>query len=208
MGGSGGDGGISQAQAARQQQIEQGLASINKVFSGFTPQFYQGVQQKTLNALLPQLAQQHQASQQQLGYTLADKGLLHSSTARNSAASLAQQTALNESLVSNQAIQAGRDAQQNVAREKANVTSQLIASGDPTLAQQQALQAASQFQAPSQVAPLGNMFQGWVNTYLAGRLGGLYGGGQTGGQKPLGTYGFQGTTGAPLPVNSTTSPIR
>ncbi len=200
FGGGGVSNDLAAANAARQQAISQGSANIDKVFSQYTPQFYQGVERAQLAALMPQLAQQYQQMNRQLGLGLAQKGLLHSGSAQQLGTSLQKQTALNTSLVQNQAAQASRDLQSQVVREKANVTNQLIASQDPTLASQSALASAASLQAPSQLAPLGNLFQNWAMTYLGNKLNTTYN------QQTPGFGGFGQTQVPPVGASAPSAP--
>jgi sortase (surface protein transpeptidase) len=77
-------------------------------------------------------------------------------------------------MVSNQATQAAQDTQKQVETQKQNLTNQLVVSQDPNLAAQQAVSAAASISAPSITAPIGNLFQGVANTYLANQVGSLY----------------------------------
>lgn len=188
---------LQQQQAARENLIRQGQKDVDKAFSGFTPQFYQQVQKNTLNTLLPQVNEQYKNQQDQLAYGLANRGLLHSSAAGQLGSSLQREGARNTNIVGNQSIAAAQDLQRNVAQQKNQITGQLVASGDPTLAATQAVQSVAGLQAPSILQPLGNLFQGWGQTYLASRLNNIYN--QGGGQG----YQQQRSFSTPLPNNST-----
>lgn len=186
---------LQQQEQERAALIDQGVGRINAAFGGFTPQFYQGVQQNTLASLMPQLMQQYRQAQQQLGTGMAQRGLLQSSAARNARTAMDQQLGLNQIAVGNQAIQSGQDVQKQVATEKANLVNQLQVASNPSLAAQRAVESASSISLPSMVAPLGNMFQDWSRNYLAGSMTQAY---QNPSAKPsiLGAMGF-----APLGKN-------
>lgn len=78
---------------------------------------------------------------------------------------VAQQTVVNQG---NEAV---RDVKSQVQNQKMNLTNQLVTSQDPNLAAQQAIAGASTIHAPSPIAPLGNLFQTFANTYLGYRMG-------------------------------------
>lgn len=174
FGGSDASGAIAQQEKERQGLITQGLTNVNKAFSGFGPDFYNRMQTQYLGSAIPQVQQQFQQQRNQLGFGLANQGLLRSSAAQNLGGSLQQQLAQNLFNVGNQATQAVQGLQKQVGQEKSNVIAQLQQSADPTLAAQQATESASQFAAPSLVQPLGNLFQNWSNIYMANRLGQIY----------------------------------
>src|ERR1035441_1220872 len=73
----------SDMRAQQQQQqaaIQSGMGTINNAFAGFNPQFYQGIESAYKNYATPQLYQQYQPITNQLGYKLANQGLLGSSS--------------------------------------------------------------------------------------------------------------------------------
>jgi hypothetical protein len=175
FGGSDPSGAIQQEQQRKERLIRQGSGQIESAFSGFNPQFYQGLQQNYLASTLPQLARQYQTTQGQLSNTLSNQGLLRSSAARNLGSSLQVQNAQNIGQVGNQATQAVQDLQKQIQQQKSNLLAQLQVSTDPTSTAQQAAGIASQYQAPSLVQPLGNLFQNWSNIYLSNQFGKMYG---------------------------------
>src|SRR6266446_5140324 len=103
MGGSDGSQAIADQEAQRQKLIGQGASRVNQAFSGYTPQFYEGLRQNYLGATLPQVQQQYQQTQGQLSSMLGNQGLIRSSAARNLGSSLQQNLATNLFNTSNQA---------------------------------------------------------------------------------------------------------
>lgn len=185
-GGSAGDE-IERQNKFRLQNIQTGQKQIDRAFTGFDPSFYSGVRQNTLNTLLPQLSDQYKQNRRSLVYGLGSRGLLNSSVARLGATDLERNKALGEITVGNQANEAARQTQQQVEQQKQSLTNQLVVSQDPALAGQQAVSAAASISAPSMVAPLGNLFQTFGNTWLAR---------QTAQQYPQGvSFGFGQNTG-------------
>ncbi len=175
MGGGGSAGAeLEQQEKRRSLAITNGMANINKVFSRFNPRFYQGVKQNTLDTLMPQAARQYRGARKQLGFNLGGKGLLNSSFAREAATDLEASRATAEQSVVGQANESVRDTQRQVQANKIDVTNQLVTSQDPNLAAQQAISASASIHAPSAIAPLGNLFATFANTYLATSLAKTY----------------------------------
>ncbi len=166
---------IAAQQEKRAGLITQGLANINRSFSGFDPQFYERQRQAVLAAQLPQVGDQFRQQQNQLGAALAGQGLLRSSAGANLWGTLQREHAQQQTNVSNQATQAVQNLQGQISQQKGNLISQMEQSADPTLAAQRAVESASGFSAPSLVQPLGNLFNNWASIYLANRIGNMYG---------------------------------
>jgi len=175
MGGNDASKAIQEQEARRSGLIQQGVGSINRAFAGFDPAFYERQRQAVLASQLPQVGQQFLQQRNQLGATLADRGLLRSSASANLGGALTQELAQQQQNVSNQATQAVQGLQGQIGAQKGQLLSQLQQSADPTLAAQRSIEAATQFSSPSLVQPLGNLFQNWANIYLAGQVGKIYG---------------------------------
>ncbi len=190
-----GGGGDASKEIEKQQQqraglIQQGLGYINKSFEGFNPEFYERQRQAVLGVQLPQVGDQFRAQGNQLGYALANKGLLRSSAGAELGGNLQKELAQQQVNVSNQATQAVQGLQQQIGQQKGQLITQLQQSADPTLAAQRAVESASSFSAPSLVQPLGNLFQNWSNIYLANRIGQMY-------QPPGGSTPYRGSISSP-----------
>lgn len=155
----------------QQNAIQQGLTSLNTTFSGFTPQFYNQRSQDYQNYAMPQLNQQFQQNAQGLQNNLANQGILKSSAAQNLSSQLGQQYRLGQQGVVNQGQALSQALQQNVANSQAQLTNQLTQSANPSSVAGQAVNAASQYSAPSAFAPVGNLFSQWGNIYAANSLG-------------------------------------
>ena|SRR5271157_116550 len=163
-----------QQQQQQQAAIQTGMGQINQAFSGFTPQFYQGVQNAYQNYATPQVYQQYQPMQQQLDYRLANQGLMGSGADQFLHQQLGQQLGQAQQQVGNQALQQSRNLQQQVGQEKSNLISQLNTASDPSSVAQQATSMASQFQSPSAFQPLGQLFGNFANMYLANQNANAY----------------------------------
>ena len=157
---------MAQSEANRRALIEEGLVNVERAFSGFTPAFFQNQQGKFLADALPQVGRQFRGAQGQVVTNLANRGLLKSSAASTLGSSLQQQLAQAQRDVGNRALQSVQGLQTDVAGEKSRIIGQLQASADPTAARTQALGAATRFSSPSLIAPVGNLFEGWINQWV------------------------------------------
>jgi len=165
---------MRQQQQQQQQQIQTGLGQINNAFSGFTPQFYQGVQDAYMNYATPQLYQQYQPILGQTNAKLANQGLLGSSSDQYLHQQLGQQMGQAQTQISNQAVQQSGDLQQQVGQEKSNLIGQLETASQPADVAQQATGIASQFTAPSTFAPIGQMLSQFGQMFLGGQQSNMY----------------------------------
>jgi hypothetical protein len=165
---------LAAQEARRTKAIEAGQKNINQAFGGFDDKFYSGVRENTINTLMPQAEGQYRTTRKKLGFSLAGKGLMSSSFGREAATDLEVNRQVAQQSVVNQGNEAVRSVKGQVQAEKANVTAQLIQSQNPNMAAQQAIGAAASIQAPSPIAPLGQLFQSFANTYLGYKVGQTY----------------------------------
>ena len=139
--------------------------------TGFTPAFYQGVQNDYIQAAMPQLAQQQKQAQNSISYGLFNKGLTPGSSAYADAMSqLNQTTGQAEQQVANNAVSAANNTQQNVMNSYQNAINQLYQTGNPSQAAQGAVSQASQLKVPQAFTPIANMFSGLANDYATSLL--------------------------------------
>src|SRR5271157_2565954 len=166
--GSSNAGSLMRQQQQQQMQLQnQAVGQINNAFSGFTPQFYQGIQNAATNYWTPQLYQQYLQNSQGLGYNLANRGLLNSTAAQQGQQQLSGAMNQASNQIGNQAVQASQNLQNQVGQEQANLIGQAESATNPLAKSQGATGAASQFLGPSSFAPLGNMFGQFGNLWLA-----------------------------------------
>lgn len=197
MGCGGNSSGADQLRAQQQQQQQwtnQAVGNINQAFSGFTPQFYQGIGNQYMNWALPQLTNQYQQTGQQLGAKLANQGISKSSGAQNAWNQLQNTNSLNQQQIASQAQQQSNQLRQQVGQEQANLIGQAQTATNPQAIGQQATEAALSFGAPSAFQPLGNMFGNFANLYLANNLANTYNPALLGlyNQQSNPSYGFGG----------------
>lgn len=200
MGGSSAAGDARAQQQSQQQQIEGATNQINQAFSGFNAPFYQQRTQAYENYAEPQLQQQYKGTLQNLYGKLANQGLLNSSAATQEKGALKGELNTQQQGVANQGFAQSQSLQQQIAQEQQNLIGQANAATDPQSVARGALDVAGSFSTPSAFQPLGQLFQGFANTYLGSQLNSAYNpqlnsfllGGQ-GGQKG----GFGANLGAP-----------
>jgi hypothetical protein len=162
---------LSQIQTYNTQQNSN---KINQAFNAFNPGFYNKTQQAYTNYAMPQLGQQQRNMTNQLGYTLAGRGLEHSSAGDQSRNALAAASNQGQMSIGNAAVQQGNMMRQQIAGEKQRLLGQAATSQDPTSVGRQAYDYASQQQAPSFFQPLGDMFGQFANQFLQSQQGNQY----------------------------------
>lgn len=165
---------LERQQVQRQQNIQQGMVDINRVFSGYGPEYYAGIRKATLGTLVPQFEKQYRRARKQTAFGLADRGLRRSSSAIDAGTELEQERGLGRMFLENQAENVVRDTKAQVERQRSTAVSQLISSQDPALAAQQAIAGTATIAAPSMAAPLGQFFNTAATGYLANRIGKTY----------------------------------
>lgn len=178
-GGGGASDDIRSQQERNAELVSGGIHNVDKVFSGFNPEFYKQRQQAYVNYALPTLAGQYQDTSKRLAFAMANRGLLHSSATGQLGSSLNREMQVQKQNIADQGTSLANQLRQQVGQQKSTIIGQLQASANPGLATQQALESASQLSTPSTFQPVGNLLQGWSNTYLASSLANAYGGQQS-----------------------------
>lgn len=163
------------AQQKRQQRAtEQAVAGIDKAFSGFNEPFYNKVTNSYLQFALPELQRQYQRAQGNMTFNLAGQGLGQSSAAQRAAADLSGAQSRAQTQVGQSAVDEANRLRQQIGQERAGLISQAQGAQYPGALTQQALATAATTQAPSTFAPLGQMFSGLGNVWLANRQANMY----------------------------------
>lgn len=164
------DGGAASAEAERQRKIREGESNLDQKFAGFNTDFYNQRTQDYVKAATPDVMKDYRETKNNLTYSLARAGLLKSSSANQRDASLQSKLASNESQIANNAQDWTNRLKADVQTQKGNLTSQLVAGGDPTAVNAQALGATASLRADSPIQPLGNLFQEWSSQYLGNKM--------------------------------------
>jgi len=192
---------MRQQQIQQQKLTDQSVGKINQAFSGFTPQFFQGIQNDYQNYALPQLQNQYQQTQNRLGFKLANQGLLGSSVGQDLYNKLGQAQTQSQQQIASQGLQQSQDMQRQVAQQKAQLIGQAQQATDPLSVGQQAIAIASGFSAPSSFQPIGQAFGNFADLYLANQLRNTYNP-ATAGLMSLGYGGGLGSSTGFLPSTS------
>jgi len=158
------------AERKRQEAIKTGTSDINSAFSGFDPSFYQQRAQAYQNYALPQLSQQYQQNRDQVGYNLANRGLLQSGAAGKQWSDLARTNAQAQQGIADSGIAQAQALQRQVEDARNQQLGFLNQSADPAAARQGAIATAASFQQPSVFAPIANEFQGLAQQYYLSQL--------------------------------------
>lgn len=176
VGGGGGDNGAQQARAdetARQARITAGNAAIDKNFARFGEPFFKSRQQAYVANAAPQLATQYDQTSRNLAYNLARSGLTSSSEASRNVGELQRQFNTGQSQIANAGLDYANQARTNIEQQKAELRSQLNATGDAQAVGNAALNRASvAANQANSFSPIGNLFQDTTgllgNAYRAG----------------------------------------
>ena len=165
----------SELQAARQDVAQQqAIKHINQDFAGFNTPYYQGIQKAYTQWAMPQLQQQYQNANSQLGYKLGNSGMMNSSyaqQAKNALSSNMNQAQIN---VGNQAVDQANQMRQSVGQQRNFLINAALSATQPASVAQEALQTAQQTQGPSSFAPIGNMLNSFANTFLSAQSANMY----------------------------------
>jgi hypothetical protein len=180
--GCGGNKGALEAQqkqqSAQDAAIKGATQQINSAFSGFNPQFYQGVANAYQNYAMPQVQQQYQDTSNRLGFKLANQGLGSSSQARFLGGQLQDTMSNAQTQIGQQAVQQQNQLQQQIGQEKSQLIGQAQVANDPGAIAAQSLGVAQGFQTPSSFAPIGQLFNNFATQYLGNQNQQTYGGNQ------------------------------
>lgn len=170
-----------QQMADLQKRVAAGkLFGGKETSGGFDNAFYDKRKQDYLNFGIPQLAYQQKAAQKALSFSLARQGILHSGAAEQAGRDLSRQSGLGLQQVTDQATEQANTLRSNVEQERSRLINQLNATGDPNIASQQAVAAASTLRLPSTFAPIGNLFSDLTNQYVNKNLMGIWNNAGTG----------------------------
>ena len=204
----GGGGGARAAEVQQQKQadeasadaaqkataLREGNANIDKAFSGFDDNYFNGLQRNYTDYAMPELQDQYDQSRKNIVYSLARKGNLNSTVAGDQYGLLDKELAKNmvgiEGAGADYANQARRDVQAN----KQDVIGQLNTTYDAASANDMALSASKALAVPKSVSPLGQLF---TNVSALAAQSKLASDSATAGAYPYGTVGAQTYGGGP-----------
>lgn len=140
-------------------------AAAGNLFSGvtttggqFNDDFYKKQQQNYLAYSQPQLDKQYADAQKQLSYSLARSGNLDSSARSAKEAELKSLYDTNNASLASKALDYANTSRNSVEDARANLITQLNATGDATAAANNALSRASALSQPTAYSPLSDLF--------------------------------------------------
>jgi hypothetical protein len=157
-------------EAQRVSNISQGGRAINKAFAGFNDDFYKKRAQAYENYALPQVAQQYQTNKNQMGFGLANRGLLGGTAATNQFSLLNRTNAQAQQSIADQGVSQANALRQQVEQQKNQLLTNLYQSADPAQAGASAIATAAGFQTPSTFSAVANQFSGIADQYYLSQL--------------------------------------
>lgn len=165
---------MRQEQKIQEQKILAAQNAINAAFGNFNPAFYNQRKQEYLNYQMPLLTEQYLRTQKDLAYKLAQQGLLNSSAGGQLRGSLVTENERQRLALADAAAQQSNQLRQGIEQNRSSLLSQAQSMIDPSQAYNQAIASAQQFNAPSTIAPVGQMFTDWANIMLPQRTNQAY----------------------------------
>lgn len=157
---------LANQQYLQNRAINASVGQIKDAFAGFTPNFYNNYAQSYVNSQLPGLQQQFNQNQKQLGFKLANQGLMKSSQSTQANSALQDANNAAKTQIGAQGQQAVQNLQQQVANQEGNLIGMAQTANQPGQLGIGAQAMATSLQGPSTFAPIGNMFTNWANQYL------------------------------------------
>lgn len=167
------------------------LASGSDVLGQFTPAFYEKQKQNYLDYANPQVDKQFNDASKQLTFALARGHNLDSSAAATQTGDLTTQYGLQKQKVADDALSYETKAKSSVEDARANLISNLNATGDAQGAVNSATARASALSQPAAYSPLTNLFSDFtagLGTQSALEKANYYSGGAAGARYSTGLF--------------------
>lgn len=152
---------------SRQNDIGLGKIGIDKAFTKFGDQYYNGYKSDYSGYYDPQLDRQYKEAVGKTTAALADRGVLDSSVGANNFGDLARQNAEAKTNIANEGLDAANKLRGTVENAKSSLYSLNEASADPQAINAQAIGQATSLVAPPQYSPLGQVFASALNSVSA-----------------------------------------
>lgn len=161
--------------AAYEAAIKAGkLYTGTQTSGGFDDSFYQGRADDVVKYSMPTFTDQYKTSRNTMAAALARRGLLNSGAAIKSQASLDKYAGTKQREIADMGLTEANNLRRQVEDSKSQLTSQLIASGDPSSVSASALTQASALRRPGAMPALGNLFSDWVNIWKSNQVAQSY----------------------------------
>lgn len=161
----------ARAEAARQEQVEQGRRQIDANFAGFDDNFYAGRERAFLDNAMPQLDRQFGDARRNLIYALADAGVMRASPAANRLEDLETQYGEGKLRLADEARAFAQQTRAQVADARSGILQNLFAAGDSTMAGTEAANRAQTLAAQPTFSPVAQAFQNAAAGIGAARMG-------------------------------------
>lgn len=148
----------------RQLDVDLGKIGIDSAFSKFGDDYYSGYQNDFAGYYNPQLDRQFNKANDKTTASLAQRGMLESSTGANAFADLARQNAEARTNIASESQDAANKLRGQVENAKSSLYSLNEASADPQAVNAQAIGQATALVAPPTYSPLGEVFASAMNS--------------------------------------------
>lgn len=160
---SSGDGGAAaRARAdeeARQARVKAGMSSINETFSQFDDSFYNKRANEFSNWATPEAARQYKDANRDLIFNLARSGNLASSERARQMGIVDRERDMAAMKIADKGREYANQARQQVEQNRTDLINQTMASGDDTLAANQARQRVGMLSTSPAFEGLGSLFE-------------------------------------------------
>lgn len=159
-----------------QEMAQQGnLYTGRQKSEGYNDDYYDKIRNAYVGYATPIATTQSEDMRSRGLYSLANRGLLDSTGHNKMFDAFRDTNAQVSQNIANEAENLVTQRRGDVENQRNTIMSQLISSGDPNLAAQQAVAASQQFSAMPAWQPLGQLFGDWANLWLANQTAKAYG---------------------------------
>lgn len=180
---------------ARQGRIKAGTAAINEKFAGFDDQFYEKRKQEFADFANPDVQRQYKDAQGGVLYGLARSGNLASSERARQLGVVDRERDTATMRVADKGAEYANNARTQVESNRTDLINQVNATGDSTLAANQAMNRAATLRPSPAFEGLGSLFENSGSIIKAGRQAEYYNPGAPGVGALFGKPGKSSSTG-------------
>ena len=163
-----------QEEEARQGRIKQGTASINEKFSEFNDEFYNKRKQEFADFANPDAQRQFKDAQGGVLYGLARSGNLASSERARQLGVVDRERDTAAMRIADKGAEYANQARTQVENNRTDLINQVQATGDATLAANQAMNRSATLRPSPAFEGLGSLFENSGNIIKAGRQAEYY----------------------------------
>lgn len=168
--GSGADQGPLISQQNQQRvNLNAAVGNIKNAFSGFTPNWYQGIAKAYQDYALPQLQQQYRSNADQFGFKMSNQGLQRSTQNQAGQQALQQGFDQGKTQIAQQGQGLVQQEQQQVQNQEANLLNMAQTATSPGQVALMAQGQAANIQTPSVFQPIGQFLGSFASQFLGGQ---------------------------------------